>query len=261
LQREHQPVDDRLALGLGLDGGEEARVGDGLGRLAREDFQKLHVARPEAAGAVRHVDEADQFALEHERHDQRRADLVARDELLVEAPVPAGLVREEGLAHAVGVGRVARVVDEVARALGAEREAVLADHLGRRVVAGGLGAHHALPPVVSREQAFLAADQFGDGVRQPPVNLRRVVQGREGARDFVEPFELAAAAAARLVEPRVGERDGDLRRDRAQKLRVVLGPLARVAVHVQFEQAAVHPAHDDRRGQDGAHVEPRVELD
>src|SRR3712207_7888602 len=50
-------------------------VGDGLGRLAREDFQQLHVARPEAAGAVRHVDEADQLALEHERHDQRRADL------------------------------------------------------------------------------------------------------------------------------------------------------------------------------------------
>ena len=64
LQSEHQAIDDRLALGLRLDGREQARVGDGFGRLRREDFQQLHVALAKAAGTIRHVDKADQLALD-----------------------------------------------------------------------------------------------------------------------------------------------------------------------------------------------------
>src|ERR1700749_2289821 len=105
LQREQEPVDDGLALGLRLYGREEARVDDGLGGLRGEYFEQSKLALREAARAVRNVYEAYQLALYLQRHAQDIAYAPALCEVRVETCVRHRLVGDEGRACLVD-GRV-----------------------------------------------------------------------------------------------------------------------------------------------------------
>ena len=84
LQREHEAINDGFAFGLRLNRGKESRVGNRLGSLRGKDFQKLHVALAKASGTIRHIDEADQLALDKKRHNQCGANLIARNKVLIE---------------------------------------------------------------------------------------------------------------------------------------------------------------------------------
>src|SRR5215218_982014 len=101
LEREQQAVDDGLALGLRLDGGEEARVDDRLGRLRGEYLKQAQLALREPARAVGDVDEADQLALYLQRHTQDGAHSPALREDTVESFVRGRVVGDESLAGLV----------------------------------------------------------------------------------------------------------------------------------------------------------------
>src|SRR5215204_4932587 len=124
LEREQQSVDDCLALGLRLNGGEQSGVDDGLGGLRGEYFEQPQLALRKAPGAVGDVDEADQLALDLERHAQDRAYAPALCKLPVEARVRRRLVRDE---------RLAGLVERSVKVLAFELEVKLLDQPRRRV--------------------------------------------------------------------------------------------------------------------------------
>ncbi len=155
-------------------------------------------------GAVGDVDEADQLALDLERHAQHRAHVPALGEGAVQPLVGRRLVRDEGLA---------RLVERRLAVLPLQLEVELLDQPGRRVAARRLGAHRVGAAVVGGDEAHLAAGELADGAGEAARDVRGVGERREGARDLEEAAQLLVALPALFEELRLldgnGERGGE----------------------------------------------------